>query len=73
VSGGKKVKACGRSYFIADTTVNLKSRRGKFLTKEYFQETLSYAATFCNSMNMSVLSLESVSELFCLLKMFPTG
>jgi len=35
VSGGKKTKACGRAYFIADTTVNLKSRRGKFLTKKY--------------------------------------
>lgn len=31
------------------------------------------AATFCSSMNMSVLSFESIAELFCLLKMIPAG
>jgi hypothetical protein len=25
VSGGKKIKACGRTYFVADTSVRFKS------------------------------------------------
>jgi hypothetical protein len=72
VSGGKSIKACGRSYFIADTTVTFHSQKLlKFI--DDIQETLTDAASFCISMNMSVLSLESISEIFCLLKMIPIG
>jgi hypothetical protein len=29
VSGGKKIKACGRTYFVADTTVRFMSNMSK--------------------------------------------
>jgi len=38
-----------------------------------FKETLPSAATSCASQNMSVLSIETVEELFCLLTMIPAG
>jgi hypothetical protein len=31
------------------------------------------AASICSSMNMSLLSIETVTELFCLLKLIPAG
>jgi hypothetical protein len=37
------------------------------------QETVTDTTTLCNSMNMTVLTLETLAELFCLLNMIPIG
>jgi hypothetical protein len=76
VSGGKKIKACGQSYFIADSAVRIHSskwHRPGQINREIIQETVSDTTTLCNSINMSVLTFESLAEMFCLLKMIPAG
>jgi hypothetical protein len=70
--------ACGRSYFIADTTVRIRSATCTDPTSlkisiKIDQETITDTTTLCNSMNMTVLTLETLAELFCLLNMIPIG
>jgi hypothetical protein len=75
VSGGQKIMACGRSYFIADTTVRnhilaFNHQSNKIII---VKETVTDTTSLCNSMNMTVLTFETIAEIFCLINMIPIG
>jgi len=73
ITGGKILKACSRTYFIANTTVMKQNEIVELNYFFHFKENVPSAATLCASQNMSVLSVESVEELLCLYKMMPAG
>jgi len=71
----KKSRRAGSPTSLQTLRWESTARNGRpgLINREIIQETVSDTTTLCNSINMSVLTFESLAEMFCLLKMIPAG
>jgi hypothetical protein len=71
-----KISQDMRNYLFHNTDCGLSTvqlTNLNFTVKYSMQQSVSQAASICSSLNMSLLSIESIAKLLCLFKLIPAG